>query len=239
MTANKDFKRLIRRRMAKTGESYTAARAHLLHKRATTPAAAVPAVAPPHYARRAGMSDEAVEAKTGCTWERWVHALDRAGAATWPHRAIAEYVHEKFDVPGWWAQTVTVGYERIRGLRDIGQRRDGAYEASKSRTIAAPLDRLYRAFSDARARATWLPGARVTVRTAQPGKSIRMTWEDGTSVEAYFTAKGHGKSQVAVQHRRLPSREAARDRKQFWDERLGALAERLTARRGRAATPKR
>ena len=50
---------------------------------------------------------------------------------------------EKYKVPGWWAQTVTVGYERIKGLRAVGQRRDGTFEANKSRTFAVPLARLY------------------------------------------------------------------------------------------------
>ena len=117
MPSNKDFKRLVRGRMRKTGESYTTARAQLL--RNTTRQTPAPA----HYAKLAGMSDATLKAKTGCTWERWVKALDRVAAHTWPHRKIAEYVHEKYKVPGWWCQRVTVGYERIKGLRAIGQRR--------------------------------------------------------------------------------------------------------------------
>ncbi len=114
MPTNKDFKRLVRARMQKTGESYTAARARLLTKQQVTPKQA----RTPDYARLAGMmSDAALKAKTGCPWERWVRALDRVQAHTWPHRRIAEYVHEKYKVPGWWSQTVTVGYERIKGLR--------------------------------------------------------------------------------------------------------------------------
>ena len=38
MPTNKDFKRVVRARMTKTGESYTAARAQLLKKRQTTDA---------------------------------------------------------------------------------------------------------------------------------------------------------------------------------------------------------
>ena len=117
MPADKDFKRLVRARMQKTDESYTTARAHLLTQK---PAAAVPP-APVDYAKLAGRSDATLKAKTGCTWERWVKALDHAQAYTWPHREIAEYVREKYKVPGWWAQTVAVGYERIKGLRTIGQ----------------------------------------------------------------------------------------------------------------------
>src|SRR4051794_13050540 len=46
------------------------------------------------YAKLAGRSDAVLKAKTGCTWERWVKALDHAQAYTWSHREIAKYVEE-------------------------------------------------------------------------------------------------------------------------------------------------
>ena len=78
------------------------------------------------------------------------------------------------DVPAWWAQMVTVGYERIRGLREIGQRRGGAFEANKSKTFPVPVDRLYRAFAQKRTRRRWLPDD-VTIRTSKREKSICQT----------------------------------------------------------------
>ncbi len=217
MPANKDFKRLVRGRMQKTGESYTAARSHLLQPKSA------PVPAPADYATIAGRSDAILKQKTGCTWDRWVKALDYAQAYTWTHGEIAKHVAEKYKVPGWWAQAVTVGYERIKGLRAVGQRRDGSFEASKSRTFAVPLVRLYRAFHDARTRAEWLPGVELTVRTATRGKSMRITWPDRTSVVVGFDARGAAKSQVAIQHGKLADRAAAARMKEYWDERLTAL----------------
>ena len=227
MPANKDFKRLVRGRMQKTGEAYTTARAHLLKQKPATATVAAPAAV--DYAKLAGRSDAILKERTGCTWERWVKALDYAQAYTWTHREIAKHVHEKYKVPGWWAQTVTVGYERIKGLRAVGQRRDGSFEASKSRTFAVPLVRLYRAFHDARTRARWLPGVDLTVRTATRGKSMRITWPDRTSVAVGFSSRGEGKSQVAVQHEKLADRAAAARMKQYWAERLDALKQVLVA----------
>ena len=221
MPTNKDFKRLVRARMRKTGEAYTTARAQLLNKKHVPAPAPVATTA--DYATLAGRSDAAVKAQTGCTWERWVKALDRVAAHTWPHRRIAQYVHEKYKVPGWWAQTVTVGYERIKGLRAIGQRRDGAFEATKSKVFAVPLPRLYRAFSDTRTRARWLPNVDLTVRTATRNKSMRITWPDSTSVQLGFSRKGVSKAQVQIQHGKLPDRAASTRTKQYWAERLDAL----------------
>ena len=227
MTTQKDFKRLVRARMHKTGESYTAARMQLLSK-SRRPARPEPtAPAPSEYATLAGMSDAALKAKTGCTWVRWVAALDYHKAYLWPHREIARYVSEKYKVPDWWCQTVTVGYERIKGLRAKGQRRDGTYEASKSKVLPVPVSRLYRAWHDARARARWLPDVRPVIRTATRNKSMRVAWPDGSVVQIGFAARGAAKSQVAIQHARLPDKGSATRMKEYWAGRLGALAEAL------------
>lgn len=215
MPKNKDLKRLTRSRMKKTGESYTAARAELVKKSKES------------LSERAGMSDRVVSSKTGRTWEEWVRLLDARGARSMRHGDIAEYLSDEHGVPGWWAQTVTVGYERIRGLRDIGQRRSGEYEASKSKTLPVPLGKLFRAFTVAGMREKWLPGVKWTVRTALPNKSIRVTWEDGTSVELYFVAKGPEKSQVAIQHRKLGNKAQAARAKAYWGERLEGLGRLL------------
>jgi uncharacterized protein YndB with AHSA1/START domain len=229
MPSDKDFKRLVRGRMQKTGESYTAARSILLKKPAPKPAAAAPPPTPtPDYAALAGMSDAAVKARTGCDWARWVAALDYKKAHTWSHREIAEYVHEKFKIPDWWAQTVTVGYERIKGLREIGQRRNGSYEAGRSRTVAVPVEKLFRAFTDARLRKRWLDGASPTIRKATPHKWVRITWEDGTAVDVTLLSKGPGKSAVQVTHRNLTDRDDIARRKAYWGERLDALTALLS-----------
>lgn len=227
MTTQKDFKRLVRSRMLKTGEAYTTARANLLRtsaeRRALRAGGTKPAV---DFAKVGGMSDEKLKEKTGCTWERWVWALDQVNAQAWPHSEIARYVHEKYKVPSWWTQTVTVGYERIKGLRERGQRRSGSWEAAKSRTIGAPVSALFKAFKQPKLRSTWLDRT-VVIRTSVPNKSLRITWEDGSSVEVYLVSKGRSKAQVAIQHTKLSDRETVNRMKTFWAERLDALAAQL------------
>jgi hypothetical protein len=228
MPKNKDLKRVIRARMQKTGESYTTARVHIIDKKSQQAPQAPAAEPRPGYATIAGISDEALKKATGCTWERWVKALDHVKAMDMSHREIAAHISETYKTPSWWSQMVTVGYERIRGLRDAGQRRGGDYEISKTRTFAVPLRKLYAAFSTPRARTRWLPGVKLTVRTARPEKSMRIRWDDSTAVDVSFIARGKGKSQVAVQHRKLSTRSDAERMKAFWAERLEALAAVVT-----------
>lgn len=217
MPKQKDLKRLVRARMQKTGESYTTARLQLVKKTDAEPVAH-------DYAKLAGFSDQSVKKATGCTWERWVKALDSVHGEEMSHRELADYIHEKFHTSDWWTQMVAVGYERIRGLRAQGQRRNGEWEVSKSKTITVPAKKLFAAFKTPRGRAKWLAGAKLTVRTALPEKSIRVRWEDGTPVDILFTRRGDSKSQVAIQHRRLPTKADADRMRAFWTERLEALA---------------
>ncbi|MGD8328748.1 MAG: hypothetical protein PVJ49_04880 [Acidobacteriota bacterium] len=222
MPIDKDLKRLIRARMDKTGESYTAARAQILTHSA-------PGNAPRAYAELAGMSDDAVRKATGRDWAGWVELLDHAAARGMAHREIATLLRDGHDVPKWWAQMVTVGYERIRGLREKGQRRDGTFEVNKSKTVPVPVERLYRAFAEKRRRSRWLPDSDATVSTSRRNQSVRFTWGDGLPVEVRFTAKSPDKTQVTVEHRGLPDRAAAEASKAYWAERLAALADLMSS----------
>ncbi len=225
MTQNRDFKKLVRARMARTGESYTAARAQL-RPPANDPVGVAPAKADPvDLAALAGMSDAAVAAKTGRTWAEWAAALDAHGARDLDHTCIASLVRERWpEIGPWWAQTVTVGYERIRGLRQHGQLCNGDFAASKSKTFPVPIATLFAAFGDARA--SWI-GAPTELRTARPGRSMRLTWPDGTIVAIGFTDKGPNKSAVSIQHTKLESAARRGAEKQAWAERLARLAELL------------
>lgn len=216
MPKQKDLKRLIRSRMKKTGEAYTAARLQVLEKKEPTT----------RYAELSGMSDASVAKRTGRTWAQWVRALDAAGASKKTHPEIAKYV-SSLGTPDWWSQMVTVGYERIRGLRDRGQRRGGGYEATRSRTFAVPVERLFDAFANARIRRRWL-ALKVTVRHATPHKYMRMTWDDGTPAQLGFLSKGSAKSVVAITHQKLPDRSVADAMKRAWSERFDRLGQLLS-----------
>jgi hypothetical protein len=239
MTRQKSFKRRVRARMDKTSERYTAARRQLLAKADPDPSEAGMALGPglepgagaapaPAAADAPGVkrpySDEVIRANTGRGWDEWFALLDAWGGAERPHPEIARWLTEEHGVGGWWAQGVTVAYEQARGLRAPGQRRGGLYEVNASKTVTVPVNRLYEAFADPALRERWLPGDRVQVRTARPGRSIRANWDDGsTRLVVGFTALGDAKSQVVVTHERVPDAATAATLKAYWRERVAVL----------------
>ncbi len=171
------------------------------------------------------MSDEAVRAKTGKTWDEWLAILDAAGAQTLGHKEIVALLSEQHGVGSWWRQMVTVTYEQARGMREKHQTASG-YTANASRTIGAPVGRLFEAWSDEGLRRSWLP-ARMTIRKATPDKSLRITWEDGSNVDVGLVSKGESKSQVAVEHAKLPDAEAVARAKGYWKQALDRLQQAL------------
>lgn len=209
MTTQQSFKRRVRARMAKTGESYAAARAQLIP-------------AEPEWEAR--ISADKVRERTGRTWNEWFALLDAWGATEREHPEIAAWLRAEHGVPGWWAQGVTVEYEKARGLRPAGGDRDGTLNVGASRTVAVPVERLYEAFADLELREQWLPGAPLRERTARPNRGLRYDWGEGsTRVILEFTAKGEAKSTVALAHERLPDHDSADALRGYWRERLAAL----------------
>lgn len=197
-------------------------------KRAAPKGLAIPRT-PAEAMKLAGVGSEAVLKATGKAWEDWLKVLDKAGAVDMPHKQIAKLLDEKFGVPGWWSQMVTVGYEQARGLRAVHQKLDG-FSASASKTFQANLERLFNAWSDPALRAMWLPGAPLQVRKSTDGRSMRITWTLGNSnVDVGFFSKGPDKSVVQVEHSKLSDAEAVEAQKAYWSAGLDRLNAWLAA----------
>ena len=224
MTAHKSFKRLVRSRMEKTGESYTAARAILLAagepERGSAP-------------RILATSDETIRRRTGRGWEEWFDLLDTWDAESLGHTEIARRVGEQPGVPGWYAQAVAMSYERARGLRAIGQRTgsDG-FVAGVSKTIAASAEDVFAAFADPSMRAGWLGDLVLSERTlSQPKTTARYDVGDGpTRLFVTVEHKGPAKSTIVVEQWRLADAAEREDRKDYWRRKLATLKTELEAR---------
>ena len=198
----KTFKRRVRERMAKTGESYAAARAQLLPK-------AEPEPEPPTRVQEA----------TGRTHEQWFALLDEAGADGMTHAQIASRLRDEHGVPGWWAQNVTVEYERARGRRAVHQDSSGRFYAGVSKTIRRPAAEVY-AEIEARLEAWEL--------TRRPSRARLVVRADAPVGRPFITVDEKGdRCTVTVQHERLPDADAVAEWKAVWRERLARLADEL------------
>ena len=256
MTTARALKQAIRARAAKTGERYTAARRHVLReieaRKPPAPAAAppAPAVAPAPRAglvpaTKGGVSEAKAVERTGHGLDHWFAVLDRFGAVERGHTAAARHLHSDHGVDGWYAQGITVAYERARGVRASNQRSGGEFEVSVSKVIATDLPAITRAFTDARRRRRWLqavdpslaaallkgldsPSSRgIVVRPDGQGR-CRYKWGD-TVVQFYLLPKAGGKVSLVVTNSKLPSAADVEERRAAWRQALKELATALTA----------
>ncbi|MEE6281622.1 DUF4287 domain-containing protein [Georgenia sp. MJ170] len=173
------------------------------------------------------VGDDTVVDRTGRPRQEWFALLDGAGATGWDHKRIAAWLVEEHDVDGWWAQGLTVGYEQARGMREPGQRPDGTFEASASKTVGRSVDDLFPHLADIDLRQAWLTGPwQQTGVTA--GKTVRLAGDDGTRVLLSVTAAGEGRVRVTATHSRLPDADARDRAKTFWRDAVGKLATLLS-----------
>jgi len=248
MTIARALKHTIRARAAKTGERYTTARRHVLKDlevRKTSGAPVSLTVPPPADAStatqktRGGLSDASALERTGHDLAYWFAALDGFGAVEKGHTAAARHLRDVHRVSGWYAQGITVAYERARGVRVPHQRCDGAFEVSVSKTVAAGVPAIAAVLTD-RGRRRSLKNVDASLLTALAAAFDRATskgiivrpdgqgrfrykWDD-TTVQMNFLPKSGGKTSVVVTHMKLRDAAMVETRRTMWRGALDAVA---------------
>ncbi|MBE0659055.1 MAG: DUF4287 domain-containing protein [Bryobacteraceae bacterium] len=175
--------------------------------------------------KTAGICSDSVKARTGRGWDEWFAILDAAGAVELPHKEIAVLLHREHGIAAWWAQSVTVGYEQARGLRQVHQQ-PGGFTANISRTLPYSAEAVYDAFTNARRRNRWLCLA-LKITTSTPLKSVRIAAADGTRVDVNIYPKGPSKTTIQLQHEKLASADEVQRMKIYWAGAFDALKSHL------------
>jgi uncharacterized protein YndB with AHSA1/START domain len=197
-----------------------------------------------------GPSERALQEATGRGWDAWLEVLDRAGAQDMDHAGIVAHLAAAHpEVSAWWAQSITVGYERARGRRAVGEAK-GGFQLGVTRTVDAAPDAVWAlligrpglwlgegALPLERGAAYRVEGAlgavRGEVRVVKPGDRIRMTWHPegwaapATLQVALATAKS-GRTTVGFHLEQLPDAARRAAMKEHWT----VVADRVVAALG-------
>jgi hypothetical protein len=174
------------------------------------------------------VGDERLRDATGRSRAEWYALLDEAGAQEWDHTRIARWLGGAHDVDGWWAQSVTVGFEQSRGMREPGQRSDGSWEANATKTLYTTRESLWPHLADEDLRRDWLDVYWQMVGGTEP-RSLRLTADDGSRITLLVEElppgrDGRAKVRLSAQHVGLPDASTVGETKKFWRDSLAALA---------------
>ena len=195
------------------------------------------------------MTEADVKTATGKPWEDWYRLLDSTGGPTAGRRAITDRLIKEHELPGWWAQTIAVEYERARGVHEKDGRPKG-YAICVTKSIAAPAERIFDAFGDPAIMREWF-GTTPTADFAEGGsfatadgnrgrytkiarpKTLRFTWEDddpsaASTVELKLTPSG-AKCGLVLNHERIQSRAHADGLRAAWGAAIDKLKRTLEA----------
>lgn len=124
------------------------------------------------------ISSGAVKKATGKGWDDWIKTFDKEGASEMSHKEIARMLLDKGYIKnGWWAQSVTVGYEYAKGRRVKGQTQTAGFEIGVQKMIPAPPEKVWRLLNSSKAKKIWLGDAKAEIRTLRPKERIRLTWQ--------------------------------------------------------------
>jgi hypothetical protein len=174
------------------------------------------------------ISDDAVKKRTGKNWKEWFSILNKAGAKKMGHKDIAILLSEKYHLPDWWSQMVTVQFEQELKGRKKHETANG-YQISKSKTFPFGASKIFNAVQSPSQRKIWLKDSEFKITTSTKNKSIRGKWSDGkTNIEFQFYHKGKSKTQVVIQHNKLGSTREAEKMKKYWLESLTMLEDNLS-----------
>lgn len=216
MTKNESFKRRIRARMAKTGEKYVAARRLLMEQSADR--------GERRWVSEPGHSDEVIRQQTGRGWDEWRALIDSWPGHTEGHAAIAAWLQKQHQVGGWWAQSITVGWERITGRRRPGQMADGTFTANRSVTVKTDTEALRQMLIADAGREALFPQMATELRSRPTSKNVRLAFDDGIA-EIAIAPRPDGCATVTISHTKLDSPDHVAHWKAFWGDWLAALEE--------------
>lgn len=177
---------------------------------------------------------QAVERATNRSWDEWLKFMDDIDAKNLSHHEIATKVLEeldgKIDNIGWWAQSVSVTYEQFVGRRIPGQRPDGTFQMSVSKSTNLGMQELMDkwvsfAADDQAVRALVDGDIRVS------GTDKRITWRtkahDGTDIRITSEPKKDGTASIIALQMGLETLELNEEAKTKWSSILQRFLEGL------------
>lgn len=171
---------------------------------------------------------EAIEKATGKTWEQWLIFLKRLNAQALPHKEIAQKVVHEGGVSGWWAQAITVAYEQEIGRRIPGQRSNGKFQVTVSKTVDGSMDEALQKWLEVINGRTQFSDVPVkdapTTSKSDKFRYWHCSLTNGSRLSMSIYEKAGGKSVIGLGHENLKSEDQVEHWRAYWKSLFAKLA---------------
>ncbi|MBM4235545.1 MAG: hypothetical protein FJ152_03625 [Firmicutes bacterium] len=177
--------------------------------------------------KQISLTDKAVEKATGKGWDEWFSILYQEEADKLQHKEIALLLSKKFGVDGWWAQSITVEYERHLGKRQVGQAKSGTFQTAVSKTMPGSLDQVFNLWLEAvkdTEEFNSIPLAeKPAISKTEKWRYWRANLKDGSKITITVGLKSEDKSMLTFSNEKLKDQDAIEPWKAFWKDYLKKL----------------
>ncbi len=186
--------------------------------------------------------DETYKQKTGKSLMEWVEELNSHQAVDWTHKQVVAHLISQHKLDDWWAQMITVEYEKHHGKRTLGQTQDAGFEIGAQRTFPVDATELWELLMSPEGSVLWLgdslaiplekgqtfsaTGNDYEIRSLSDGEKLRLrkTSSDNTvsTIQLYVTPK-KDKSTLLIHHEKLQDESMRATMKTHWHNVLDKL----------------
>lgn len=173
-----------------------------------------------------GVSEESIRENTGRGWTEWRELIDAMPDDQKDHPSVASWLASEHALDGWWAQAVTVGWERLSGRREKYQMADGTYRPSRTRVVRIDAAALRPALLNDQQRARLLDMDETTLISSPKSKAIRVGLPQ-SRVQFDLNQQSDGRTKVTVTHWDLTDRSQVEPWQSHWSAWLQSLEQVL------------
>jgi len=194
------------------------------------------------------LSEKAYQEATGQSKEYWFKKLkDKEQGQVLSHKELAEYLATYNEVSFWWAQSITVDYEKKNGRRVTGETGTSGFQIGVSKTLHCTVERGWQILLSPEGQSLWLQpdvelkiekgascrredGFSAKVRVWNPNSHLRLSWQlsqwDQPSIlQIRCLPKAEDRCIITFHQEKLPDQYWREQMKSHWKEILIRLNE--------------
>jgi uncharacterized protein YndB with AHSA1/START domain len=182
-------------------------------------------------------------------WKEWRKILSNVVSDDWSHKNIVSLLRKEYGISHWWAQTITIDYEKATGKRVTGQTYSAGFQIGVQTTVPLSKKKTWELLVSPEGIRTWLGdvkgfdfsegtkyqtenGTVGEIRVLRPFHHVRLSWKpenwaESSTLQIAVVSKTEGKTALRIHHEKLTNEKVRNQMRAHWQNVLNKLKEKL------------